>query len=94
MSLKPLLYSLAWIVPVIGGLLSLCLMVFARHSVRATHHYLPAFILSALGVISAGLGFLLLNNGYSRMSVVAMLIATLLLVSGIVLMLRHLPRPS
>ena len=94
MSLKSLLYSLAWIVPVIGGLLSLCLLVFARPSVRATRQYRPAFILSALGVMIAGLSVLLLNNGYNRLSVVAMLSAALVLVSGIVLLLRRLPRSS
>jgi hypothetical protein len=92
MSLMPFLYSLAWIVPITVGLLSLCLLVFARHSWRAPRHYCAAFLLSALGVISAGLGFLLLNSGSTRLSVVAMLIAALVLVTGLVLIFRHLPR--
>ena len=91
MSLKHLLYALAWVVPGVGGMLSLCLLLFARHSVRAAHHYLPAFILSALGVMIAGLGFWLLTGGYSRLSMIAMLMAMLVLVTGIVLIFRHLP---
>ena len=51
MSLKHLLYSLAWMVPGVGGMLSLCLLLCARHSLRAAHHYRPAFLLSALGVM-------------------------------------------
>jgi hypothetical protein len=38
----------------------------------------------------AGLGFWLLNGGFRRLSMVALLIATLALVMGIVLMFRHL----
>jgi len=91
MSLKHLLYSLAWMVPFVGGMLSLCLLLCAQHSLRAAHHYRPAFLLSALGVMSAGLGFWLLNSGLSRLSIVAMLMATLLLATGIVLIFRHLP---
>jgi cytochrome bd-type quinol oxidase subunit 2 len=91
MSLKHLLYSLAWMVPVVGGMLSLCLLLCAPHSLRAAHHYWPAFLLSALGVMIAGLGFWLLNGGSRRLSMVAMLMATLLLVTGIVLIFRHLP---
>lgn len=55
-------------------------------------HSRAAFLLNALGVISAGLGFLLLNTGATRLSVVAMLIAALVLVTGLVLIVRHLPR--
>jgi hypothetical protein len=40
----------------------------------------------------AGLGFWLLNGGFRRLSMIAMLIATLLLGTGIVLMFRHLHR--
>ena len=92
MSLKQLLYSLAWMVPGVGGMLSLCLLLCARHSLRDAHHYRPAFLLSALGVMIAGLGFWLLNAGLSRLSMVAMLMATLLLVTGIVLIFHHLHR--
>jgi hypothetical protein len=68
-----------------GGMLSLCLLLCAQHSLRAAHLYRPAFLLSALGVMIAGLGFWLLNGGSRRLSMVAMLMATLLLVTGIVL---------
>jgi hypothetical protein len=58
---KQLLYSLSWIVPLVGGILSLIVIWFARQSSRASNQYIPAFVLNAIGIILVGLGSLFLN---------------------------------
>jgi hypothetical protein len=58
---KQLLYSLSWIVPLVGGILSLIVIWFARQSSRASNQYIPAFMLNAIGIILVGLGSLFLT---------------------------------
>ena len=89
---KPLLSSLAWILPFLGGIVSLCLIVAAWRSWRVSHHHLPAFLLNAMVLIVIGMGCFLLNDAYGWSSAVLMLIASLLLLSGLLLIVRHLPR--
>jgi hypothetical protein len=91
-SLKQLLYSLTWIVPLGGGLLSLLGLWYARHSSGTFHHYRSAFLLNAIGVLLVGLGSLGLDYAYNWTSVVCMMLAALCLLWGNLLIFRHLPR--
>ena len=92
MSFKQLLFSLAWILPLIGGIVSLFMILSARRALRASHQHIPAFLLNAIALIIIGMGSLLLNYEYGWTSAVLMLIASLFLLLGIVLIFRHLPR--
>ena len=89
---KQLLYSLSWIVPLVGGILSLIVIWFARQSSRASNQYIPAFMLNAIGIILVGLGSLFLNYEYNWTSVVFMVLAALCIICGNILIYRHLPR--
>jgi hypothetical protein len=72
-------------------MLSLIVIWFAWQSSRASNQHLPAFLLNAIGIILVGLGSLLLNYEYNWTSVVLMLLAALCLISGNILIFRHLP---
>jgi hypothetical protein len=92
MSPKQFLYSLSWIVPLLGGILSLIVIWCARQSSRASNQHIPAFMLNAIGIILVGLGSLLLNYEYNWTSVILMLLAALCIISGNILIFRNLPR--
>ena len=68
------------------------MIVAAWRSWRVSHHHMPAFLLNAMVLIVIGMGCLLLNDAYAWCSAVLMLIASLLLLSGMLLIVRHLPR--
>ena len=89
---KQLLYSLSWIVPLVGGILSLIVILFARQSSRAPNQYMPAFMLNAIGIILVGLGSLFLHYEYNWTSVIFMVFAALCIICGNILIYRHLPR--
>jgi hypothetical protein len=71
---------------------SLCVIMSAWRSWRVSHHHMPAFLLNAMVLIVIGVSFFLLNYAYGWSSAVLMLIASLLLLSGIFLIFCYLPR--